>query len=147
MWCKSYPASKQPLPQHPPLTLPLSCCCPLPPPTDIVFLILIAVVHHHCSCSSPLLSSCSAPVHIVGLPAQIHWHTNCCYHRCCHLCSPLLDPKASVIRPYLHRCPFSLKLISLLIFIDAIPWQGSLISLVVGVLLDEGGPQHEEHSG
>jgi hypothetical protein len=40
-----------------------------------------------------------------------------------------------------------LELISLLMFIDAIPWQGGLISSAGGVLLDEGGPQHEEHSG
>ena len=32
-------------------------------------------------------------------------------------------------------------------FIDAIPWQGGLISLASGVLLDEGRPQHEERSG
>ena len=31
-------------------------------------------------------------------------------------------------------------------FIDAIPWQGGLISLAGGVLPDEGGPQHEKHS-
>jgi hypothetical protein len=68
-----------------------------------------------------LLSSCSAPVHIASLPLPIHQHTNCCYHRRCHSCSPLRDPKVSVIRPYLHRCPFSSKLISLLTLIDAIP--------------------------
>ena len=32
-------------------------------------------------------------------------------------------------------------------FIDAIPQQGGLISSAGGVLLDEGGPQHEECSG
>jgi hypothetical protein len=36
---------------------------------------------------------------------------------------------------------------ALLMFIDAIPQQGGLISSADGVLLDEGGPQHEEHSG
>ena len=32
-------------------------------------------------------------------------------------------------------------------FIDAIPWQGDLISSAGGVLPDEEGPQHEERSG
>jgi hypothetical protein len=31
-------------------------------------------------------------------------------------------------------------------FIDAIPWQGDLISSVGGVLSDEGGPRNEEYS-
>ena len=48
--------------------------------------------------------------------------------------------------PYLYRRPFS-KLISLLMFIDAIPWQGGLISLVGGVLPYDGGPRPEERSG
>jgi hypothetical protein len=53
----------------------------------------------------------------------------------------------SLIRPYLHRRPFSSKLISLLMFIDAIPRQDGLISLAAYVLPDEEGPQHEEHNG
>ena len=132
--------------QHPPNPPPPPPLPPSLPHIHIAFLFLIAVVRHRRSCSSTLLSPCSALVHIAGLPAQIHCRTSCCCHRRCHSCSPPPDPKASVIRPYLHCRPFS-KLISLLMFIDAIPQQGGLISLASGVLLDEGGPQHEEHSG
>ena len=139
---KSYTESKQPLRQHPPTP-----AAPSQSPTHIAFLVLIAVVRHHRSCSSPLLSSCSMPVHIAGLPIQIHRCTSYCCHQRCHSCSPPLDPKATIIRPYLHRRPFSSKLIFLLMFIDTIPWQGGLISSAASVLPDEGGPQHEERNG
>ena len=119
----------QSLSKSPCLTLecPLTPLHPTPPPpflpdTHIAFLFLIAAVRHRCSYSSAQLSPCSVSVHIAGLPAQIHRRMSCCYHRHCHSCSPPPDPKASVIRPYLHRRLFSLKLISLLMFIDVIPW-------------------------
>lgn len=127
---------------------------PTGPHTDtytLLFLVLVADVPQcHC-CSSPLLSgetqhrrdrSCSASVHITGFPAQIHWRPSYYCHKRCHLCSPPPDRKASLIRPYFHRHPFS-KLIFLPMFIDETPRQGGLVSLVVGVLAlpDEGGPQ------